>query len=254
MNLKLALISDIHLGIDNDFVLGSSSLAALDTALSHFQELQPDLLVDLGDRITDSNATTDLSNMQAIKARYDSLNSAKTFLRGNHDLVPLEQQQALLGKLGNRSQDINGWHLIFLDTFNQTIEGSLDKAALDWLEHDLASTNLPTIVFSHQPLDGEKLLGNPIFEEAFAAHAHPKGHERARELIEASGKVKLAFNGHCHWSHLVQRRGLNYISLQSLVARTEKGPAGSYAFLQLSDKEMRLELFGLERSSFHLIW
>jgi hypothetical protein len=253
--LKLALISDIHHGPDNAFVKGSAALGLLETAISHLAARQPDLTIDLGDHITDEAPELDEQRLAEVIKLYSAFSCPREYLRGNHDLVTLALQEEMLsGSLKSRSLDLNNWHLIFLDTFNQTIEGCLSEETLRWLERDLAATSLPVIVFSHQPLDGERLIGSPIFEVDFADHAHPKGFERARELIEASGKVKLAFNGHCHWNHLVQRKGVSYITLQSLVAQTPSGPAGTYAFISLTETEMRLEVFGLEAYSLHFVW
>lgn len=253
--LTLALSSDIHHGPDNAFVKGSAALERLSKALAELSLLRPDLLVDMGDRITDETADLDQQRLSEMSEVFATLSCPKEYLRGNHDLVALESQEKMLaGSLKSRSLDLKGWHLIFLDTFDHTIAGALSHETLDWLERDLAATALPVIVFSHQPLDGEKLIGNSIFEHDFAEHANPKGYLQARELIESSGKVKLALNGHCHWNHLVQRNGVSYLTLQSMVAQTPSGPSGTYALLSLSDTEMRLEVFGLEPFSLHQVF
>jgi 3',5'-cyclic-AMP phosphodiesterase len=248
MPLRIGIVTDVHFGPDSPSVLGSAAPRLLARSLERLGELEPQLLVDLGDRLTDETPEIDLERLRTLAGLFGAAGVHSEHLRGNHDLLPPTVHQRLLGRsVTNRSHDVRGWHLVFLDSFDGSIEGALTPGTLGWLEADLARNSLPTVVFSHQPLDGEPLIGNPIFEVEYAAHAHPKGHEAARTILASAGSVRLAVNGHAHWNHRVEVDGVPYVTLQSLVARDAAGdPAGAHALLELGETSSFLRVFGAE--------
>jgi 3',5'-cyclic-AMP phosphodiesterase len=248
MPFRLGIVTDIHFGPDSATLRGSAAPEALRRCLDALRGWEPDVLVDLGDRLTDEAPDVDLQRLHTIASLFGASGMRREHLRGNHDVLPLEVQEELLGgSVTSRSCDVGGWHLAFLDTFDGSIGGVLTEATLAWFEADLAATSLPTIVFSHPPLDGQPLIGNPSFEVEYAAHAHPRGHERARRIMAASGRVCLAVNGHAHWNHEVVVAGVPHLTVQSLVARTVTGQdAGSYAIIELDDRSRRVRVFGGE--------
>lgn len=125
------------------------------------------------------------------------------------------------------------------------MEGAPSEETLAWLERKLAATRLPAVVFSHQPLDGQPLPGNPFFGGEFFYQAHPRGHEVVRRILEASGKVHLAVNGHSHWNHFVRVGGIPYVTVDALVPLAqERADAGVYGFLTLDEEGVVLETFG----------
>ena len=248
MALELAIVTDIHYGPDSETVKGSDALRLLENNLQFLAAKSPNLLVDLGDRLTDVESEIDRTRLEKVAGLFKGFAFPHQHLQGNHDTLPRELQETLLGGLlQNRSIDIAGWHLTFLNTFDGTIGGSLSQHDLLWLKEDLASTSLPTIIFSHQPLDGQPLKGNPIFEVDYAADAHPDGHEQARQIMETSGKIKLAVSGHTHWNHTTQVKGIHYLTVQSLVARGRSGePVGACATLFLTEHDLKVAVFGQE--------
>ena len=248
MPLRLGIVSDIHFGLDSASVRGSAAPAALRRCLDGLRAWAPDVLVDLGDRLTDEAPDVDLQRLRTLAAAFGASEMRREHLRGNHDaLTPAVHEELLGGPVTDRSCDVEGWHLVFLDAYDGSIGGALTEATLAWLAADLAATSLPTVVFSHQPLDGQPLIGNRSFEVEFAAHAHPTGHERARQIMAASGRVRLAVNGHTHWNHLVEVAGVPHLTVQSLVARTANGrESGSYAVVELDERTHRVRVFGRE--------
>jgi 3',5'-cyclic-AMP phosphodiesterase len=248
MPLRLGVVTDIHFGQDTSMVLGSAAPAALRRCLDGLRTWEPDLLVDLGDRLTDETPDVDLERLRTIAALFGASALHREHLRGNHDaLSPAVHEELLGGPVTSRSRDVGGWHLVFLDTYDGSIGGVLTDATLAWFEADLAATSLPTVVFSHQPLDGQPLIGNPVFEVEYAAHAHPTGHERARQIMASSGRVRMAMNGHTHWNHHVVVGGVPHVTVQSLVARTATGhETGSYALVELDEGSHRVRVFGGE--------
>jgi len=248
MPLRLGIVTDIHFGPDSESVRGSAAPDALRRCLDDLQAWAPDVLVDLGDRLTDETPDVDLQRLRTLAELFGASGMRREHLRGNHDaLSPAVHEELLGGPVTDRSCDVGGWHLVFLDAYDGSIGGALSEERLAWFAADLAATSLPTVVFSHPPLDGLPLIGNRSFEVAYAAHAHPTGHERARRIMAASGRVRLAVNGHTHWNHVVEEAGLPHLTVQSLVARTAGGgETGSYAIVDLDERSHRVRVFGLE--------
>jgi hypothetical protein len=139
-----------------------------------------------------------------------------------------------------------------LYTFNGTVEGGLTQEDLAWLEQTLASHSSPAIVFTHQPLDGVPTKGNILFD-AIPHYLTPTGHEKARAIMEASGKVKLAVNGHTHWNHLEVVNGISYVSLTAVtpLVMSEK-QTEAYSILILNESSIDIKVYGREPAKFHI--
>ena len=247
MSVTVGLITDIHHGLDSEYVRGSVALPLFESSLESLLAHQPELLIDLGDRLNHSEPDQAELAATEVAAIFDRAPLLKVYLQGNDDVTPRPGQERLLGApLGNQSLELGGWQLIFLDTFDGSVEGALSLATLTWLERDLAENILPTVVFSHQPLDGEPLPGNPFFDGDTSYQAHPKGHAEARRLMERH-KVKLAVSGHAHWNHQVNVNGIYYLTLDALVPLLGDEAVGVYGVLTLDEAFMRLEVFGRDR-------
>lgn len=246
MSLTLALITDVHHGSDSEYVRGSVALPLFEGALEEIQARRPALLVDLGDRINDREPNAARAAMTEVAARFRALSLPRVHLQGNNDnLSRLEQEELFAVQFGNWSLELGGWHLIFLDTFSGSVEGTVSAETLEWLGVTLEENTLPAVVFSHQPLDGQPLLGNVFFGREYLYQAHPKGHEAARRILTSSGKVRLAVSGHAHWNHRVTVAGIPYLTLDALVPLArEPEDIGVYGFLTLDGASVVLEVFG----------
>ncbi|MGL4611392.1 MAG: metallophosphoesterase family protein, partial [Trueperaceae bacterium] len=203
MSLKLGIVTDIHAGLDNDYIKGSLALELLDTSLEALARENLDLIVDMGDRTNDDSLEIRRNNVSEIGKRFQALSLPKHHLLGNHDFLPIAEQEKLLDtRLSNHSIEVKGWQLIFLYTFaSGTVEGGLRDEDLTWLEETLTSNTLPTIIFTHQPLSGVATKGNRLFDP-IPHYLTPANADKARAIIEASRNVKLVVNGHTHWNHL----------------------------------------------------
>jgi 3',5'-cyclic-AMP phosphodiesterase len=254
MNLKIALITDIHAGLDNEYIKGSVALNLLDEALAELQKHQPALLVEMGDRTNDDSLEIRRSNIAELGKRFSALALPRHHLLGNHDYLPKDEQEHLLNtRLSNHSVTVEGWQLIFLYTFNGTVEGGLSEEDLHWLEQTLAVNTLPAIVFTHQPLDGIPTKGNSLFD-AIPHYLTPAGHEKARAVMEAPKKVVLAINGHTHWNRLERVNGITYLHLTAvtpLVQNKEKTTA--YSVLTLDEHSITVEVYGREPAKFNIL-
>lgn len=75
---------------------------------------------------------------------------------------------------------------------------------LRWLEADLAATNAPTLVLTHQRLDGD---GPTTIRNAPAVRA----------VLERSGKVLAVLQGHHHENSLAVIEGIPYLVMRAVV-------------------------------------
>jgi 3',5'-cyclic-AMP phosphodiesterase len=253
MSLTIGIITDIHAGLDNQYIKGSIALNLFDEALDALLQENPAMLVELGDRTNDDSLEIRRSNVHYLGTRFSSLTLPRHHLLGNHDFLPRDEQEKLLTtQFANHSVDIEGWHLIFLYTFNGTVEGGLTQEDLAWLEQTLASSAFPAVVFTHQPLDGIPTQGNILFD-AIPHYLTPTGHEKARAIIEASGKVKLAINVHTHWNHLERVNGISYLSLTAVTPLMQSREATTaYAILTLNDTTVTVNVYGREPAEFRV--
>jgi 3',5'-cyclic-AMP phosphodiesterase len=243
--MRIAVITDIHLGPNTGNVFGDRALELLSGILPAIKAAQPDLLIELGDRLTDVDPTTDEANLRELALLLRSLDCPRLHLRGNHDLLPLELQEDILDtRFCHQVIEQDGWQIIGLETANNTIAGALDHNALDFLERQLLH-GLPALVCSHQPLHGQALIGNRYFERDYADHACPRGAEAARGLF-VQHPPRLCLSGHAHWHDRRQVDGIDYLTLQSLTESwaTNGQPAQAWALLDLG-KDIEVKVFGL---------
>lgn len=248
--LKLAITTDIHHGPTRFTKQGAMALPLLTAAGKEIDAGGMDLLVDLGDRISNVDRDTDLQLMRDIAAVFDGIATPRAHILGNHDLhymTQAENESILSRAFDSYSQDIKGRHLVF---WQNDLSGNFPENTvptddeLDWLRADLAATTLPTIIFSHIPLDDAAMHGNFYFQNN-NAEATLRRTQMAREIIEASGKVILCVAGHVHWNHSSTIDGIRYLTVQSLSESftTEGEASGAWAEI-LVDDQVRWRVHG----------
>jgi len=251
------LISDIHFGTDkvqNGFYkkLSSRALSLVRYMVNRInRELRPSFVVQLGDAVEDEDSQTDEENYETIIEAFKPLQMPVYHVVGNREQVNLDH-----GKIASilnypklyYSFDSGDYHFIVLFSLSRKeTEISIDKTQQEWLEKDLNTTDKPTVIFLHHPLDDQDLSGSFWFsekpelcfvEERFAV----------REIIARSGKVIAVFNAHVHTNNLQFHDDIPYITLQSLVENlTEKGktPSEAFAVVTLTKAEIRVEIEGV---------
>ena len=235
--LKLAVVTDIHHGPQSKTKVGSAAIGLLNEFVDFANDWEADIVIDLGDRISDRNNESDRALTADVASIFQRIGTQRRHILGNHDLeyMTVEENEELLGvSMSSESIDAHGYHLVFwqADTHIDRDEGfHLKDDDLKWLAADLAATNLPTIVFSHVPLDGGDMTGNYYFEAnpELARYSETK---QIREVLTAAGNVVLCVAGHVHWNDLNNVDGIPYISMQSLTESftTSPKPAASRAF------------------------
>jgi Icc protein len=256
--LKIALIADIHHGIDIGTKLGSSALTLLQPFVDWVNAVRPHLVVELGDRINDFDKDTDYRWTQDVAHAFSAICDPCVHILGNHDVFAMsrsETEEAMQTTLACHSRDLNGFHLVFWNSAVNLESGTYHLGSDDllWLEADLAKTDLPTIIFSHLPLDNGSMLGNFYFERLVPRGAHYAEGALARDIIERSGKVIACLAGHTHWNACNTIDGVHYITIHSLTESftTHPYPTGAFGILSV-DEHLCVEVFGRDPALYKL--
>jgi predicted phosphodiesterase len=248
--LRIALIADIHHGIDQGTKLGSAALDLLQPFVAWVNAIRPDLVVELGDRINDLDKDADRQWTRDIAHAFTAVQRPCVHILGNHDanqLSHVESEDLMQTTFASHSRDVYGYHLVFWNSTVQVVDGGFHLAPDDlvWLKADLATTALPTLIFSHLPLDNGSMIGNFYFEQAVPKGAHYAEGAAARDIIERSGKVIACVAGHTHWNARNTIDGVHYITIHSLTESftTYPYPTGAFGILALEDS-LTVEVFG----------
>ena len=242
MALRIGLVTDIHHGPDTDVRVGSAAPELLAVFARRMrEEFRPALIVDMGDRINDTEAAADKARLAEVRGMLERAGVPVLYAWGNHDLINVKpaEGRAILGKHGDfETRDVAGHHLVVLNSQDPTIEqigGTLSDGQLDWLEDDLKQGTSPTLIFCHHPLDEQDPSRHWYFRHH---HDHARCHNRARAraVLAASGRVRAVFNGHMHLNTVEVIDGIPYVTLMSLVdSGITDGPSGCYGEISISD-------------------
>jgi 3',5'-cyclic-AMP phosphodiesterase len=252
VDLRLAIITDIHHGEPKLTKRGDLALGLLDQFMGFCADYGPDMILELGDRINDQDRETDRRLLGEVAAKFQGLNTPRAHLDGNHDsdfLLPEDNADAL-GMGGHASRDVNGYHLVFWNASTKIPRPEpfrASEADLAWLKQDLAATDLPTLIFSHVPFSGASMTGNYWFQNNPEHATYPNAAE-IRSIVEASGTVILCVAGHVHWNTLHTVGGIPHITIQSLTESFTTGgeAAAAWATLEIGGGEVRWQTFGLD--------
>lgn len=248
--LRIALIADIHHGPDLPTKRGSAALPLVERFAAFVRAMSPDLVLELGDRISDETPDLDRRRMAEVADALRALAAPVASLCGNHDLVhlPAEENGALLGQaMRHRTLDLPGVLLVLWQAEARLVPGrgfALAEGDLAWLEATLAAADRPLLLATHVPLSGQAQTGNHYFEN------RP---ELARYAEQAAIRVVLArcpmplfcVAGHVHWNSLTLVDGIAHLTLQSLTETftTAPEPAGAFGLLELGG-EARFSVAG----------
>jgi Icc protein len=257
--LILGVVADIHHGTQTGTKCGHAAVPLLRDFEQWANRHPLDMVVELGDRINNVDPHADEQLTRAVAAAFRNIGTTRAHLLGNHDSHDLSRaraENAMQVQFGSWSRDLRGFHLVFwnADTCIRGKEKFLfESADLRWLEADLMATELPTIVFSHLPLDEGSMIGNFYFEKYLAGFAHYGNAAEARDVIERSGKVVLCLAGHTHWNARNTIDGIHYVTIHSLTESftTWPHPSGAYALVQIQD-DIRIEVFGRDPAYYRL--
>lgn len=249
--LRLAIVTDIHHGATRYTKLGEHALPLLEGFRDQVERGRFDLVVDLGDRITNVDREADLRLEEEVEAVFAGMDTPRMHLLGNHDLhyLTAAENEAIQNRsLASQSIDLKDRHLVFwqLDLSGKYGDAALpSQEDLDWLRDDLAATTKPSVVFTHVPLHGGAMTGNFYFQNNTPSTTLSHAAE-ARAIIEASGTVVLCVAGHVHWNDSATIDGIRYLTLQSLTESytTQGEVSGAWAEIELSGETVRWRAHG----------
>jgi len=222
--LRFGIVTDTHYAEADP--LGTryyrESLTKLRECIDLMNVKKVKFLCELGDFKDQANPPKEestLTFLRDIEAVFQEFHGTKYHVVGNHDLDSISKKQFLSVTRADStyySFDTLGFHFVILDAcftskgedydhgrFTWT-DANIPAAQYDWLADDLSKTHYPTIAFIHQNLDGEGAV--------FVKNA-----QDIRELLENSGKVLAAFQGHDHAGRYRMINGIHYYTLKAVI-------------------------------------
>lgn len=253
--MKVLFISDCHYGQDSNFkqhagheyvnVFGSQFERLLHPLKKRLTHENFDLVVNLGDCIADDSYlhgrneksyALDKKNFEKFIALWTDVRQPVIHALGNHDgaIIPRSDFETILGRKTYYSEDLFGFHHVILDPVWNSIPFTIDEEQLAWLEQDLNSTRLPTIVYLHTPCDETDLSDN-YYHSMNPARYFVADRVRLRSLFEKSGKVSLVVHGHAHFYRNCDINGIKYLTIPSFLENDTTGrPTGEIVEMQLN--------------------
>lgn len=255
MTLRIAIITDIHHGAPSESKRGDCALGLMAEFADWANTMQPDLVLDLGDRISDVNEETDLRLEIEVAEAFKAVNAPIHHICGNHDrdYLTAAQNEEILGQsLQSEVLDCGDWQ-VALWRADPKITRSADhygfllpESDLLWLSRTMQAAQKPTLVASHVPVSGHGQIGNYWFERNEEVSRYPES-ERVRQAL-AQARVPVAcIAGHVHWNTITTVNGIAHLTQQSLTESytTQGTPAGAWGMLELTDT-LHWQVFGAD--------
>ncbi len=240
-SIKLILVGDIHYGVDDKCRPGSEVGGLMEkfTALLN-DELRPDAVIDLGDRINNVDHDEDCKHLQYILDIFDKkLNMPVFHVLGNHDTVYMSKQDStqVIGHEASWNSFIyRGFKFILLDTVDPMIDncgGTVGDKQLAWLKDRMAEDNVPKLVFGHHPIDDQTMRENTTFIDSDMHLNFVDNKSEVRNTLENGRNFILYGNGHMHWFSFVSSPKGIFITAPSLTEAYPEHNNAPGSFLEL---------------------
>ena len=258
MSLRIAIVTDIHHGKDAEAKKGSQALPLMAEFNRFITDSAADLVLDLGDRISDEDPETDLLLEREVNAAFEPIRAQAPVMHlcGNHDrdFLSVRQNEEILGQpLHHQLIDIEGWRVVLFraDTRIRRPGGfHCPQSDMDWLAQTIAAADRPLLIASHVPLSGHSQIGNYYFQRNPEASTYPES-EDIRAVLRTSRVPTVCLSGHVHWNTVTTVDGIPHLTQQSLTEsfvtspETGKGEAcGAFGMLELSQETIDWQVFG----------
>lgn len=250
MTTRIAIVTDIHHGQDG-FTKKASHAREIFPEFARFaNDAKPDLVLDLGDRISDECEATDLRLESEVAEMFKAIDAPIEHICGNHDLdyLSVAQNEAIHGQsLQSRAIELGEWTLLLWRADAKMYKGlgfALPEHDLIWLASQVARATRPLAIFTHVPLSDHDTRANYWFANNPRSATYPNSN-RIRTILESARVPVACFSGHVHWNTLNRINGIAYATLQSLTESftTMPDPAKAWTLLELSD-QIVCETFG----------
>ena len=224
--LSLGLLTDVHYADKKTQGTRAyrDSLLKGKEAAEFFKSKKPAAIVCLGDLIDAApSVETEISYLTAICKVLNVTGIPRHHVLGNHCVATLNKEEFFknagsANKEGHYSFDLKGTHFVVLDAcYNSKMEpygrnnfvwhdSNMTPQEIAWLRKDLAETQLPTVVFTHQRLDVDRPNKYAIKQSV-----------EVRKIFEESKRVRVVFQGHSHKNELVEVNEIPYCTLAAMV-------------------------------------
>lgn len=220
--LSIGLITDIHYADKKK--AGSryyrQSVEKLDKCVAHFNHIQADFAVELGDFIDLAGSVEEeIRHLKTIDEKFSEFSGERHYVLGNHCVDGLNKKQFFANCGARRpyySFDQGPFHFIILDACYRSdgvayghrnfawTDANVPSHELEWLRDDLDRTDKRTFVFVHQRLDiaGQHAVNNAA---------------EVREILNQGNNVMTVFQGHNHINEHKLVEGIHYCTLAALV-------------------------------------
>ena len=219
-------------------------------AQERFAAAQTDFNVCLGDFIDLCDDDRDLiPALTKITALIGTAGRRTYYVPGNHDLAAIDRKTlaAFCGWPDERGYYAFVFRGVRFVVLNTNFDGDsetlppwtktwINSDQLRWLETELKNPE-PAVILSHANLDPR------MHDDRMDAHVVMNAAD-ARAILEASGKVKLVVQGHCHGGAFTSLAGIDYVTRPAMVKGEHSNSAmifsinadGSYACRQLFEQ------------------
>ncbi|MFP4274764.1 MAG: ATP-binding cassette domain-containing protein, partial [Paracoccaceae bacterium] len=253
MSLRLCIVADIHHGAPSHTKRGDTALALMEEFARFAADARPDMVLDLGDRITDADRETDMRLQREVAEAFAPIVAPRHHLNGNHDRdhLSVEDNAGILGQpLHHQVIDAGQWQIVLWRADSQIHRAGpvpgfdLPPQDLEWLESTMRAARKPTLVVSHVPVSGHAQTGNFYFERNPEFATYPQT-ARARAALAQARVPVVCLAGHVHWNTVTTVDGIPHLTQQSLTESftTEGEPAAAMGLLELGDA-VRWEVSG----------
>ena len=201
--LRFGLISDVHQDIMHD------SIYRIGRFVNAMNDAHADFICQLGDFCQPHERNREFIN------HWRQFRGERNHALGNHDMDGgfSREQTVSYYQMPDRfySFEKKGVQFIALDGNDPGGKESgykrfIGKEQSAWLEEELASTDLPCVLFSHQPLDNPGGIENCADIRAILESANRKMNGR---------KIIACFSGHFHKDYALRIHGIPYIQINS---------------------------------------
>lgn len=230
---RVAHMTDFHVQPELNAAKG------MDLALRHAMSQKPDLVLCGGDLVMDAFAQDETRTALQWKIFQDLIhnhvNVPVHYTLGNHDVWGWNKKDShtsgseakwgkkwFLDNFGYRethhSFDMGGWHFVVLDNIWPTpdgFNGVLGPEQREWLDADLSTTKLPTLLITHIPLlSVTTLVGAFNVKEGewrIGGDDMTKDLGDLMTILAKHPHVKVSLCGHEHMVDRVDYKGISYM-------------------------------------------
>ncbi|GHF64833.1 metallophosphoesterase family protein [Seohaeicola zhoushanensis] len=250
---RIAIVTDIHHGAPSHTKRGDTALELLAAFIDWANAEKPDLVLELGDRISDVDSQTDARLEREVTELFARLEMPVHHICGNHDRDHLSvgDNAEILGRdLSHEVIDLGAWQLALWRADSKIHRAAprpgfdLPEADLLWLSQMAQRAGKPTLVASHVPFSEHSQTGNYYFQRNASLSTYPQS-ERARAALAQARVPVVCVAGHVHWNTVTTVDGIPHITQQSLTESFTTGgePARAWGLLELGET-VNWEVFG----------